>query len=308
MPMSLDLLFTFEWPLGMCSRSKLIAPAYADFGSSIVQDFLSTRTVRYVFSCGENRYFEREPYLHNGQFVRFISLGNVGGKERWWHCFDYNREEHSSPGPRKQQSISRPKSLMRCWFCLGNPEFRKHLVVHVGQHFYMALAKGGLIENHLVIVPIEHLPSTEPLSAELIDELCVLRRSLDALFKDDGLIGVYFCLCHIQSHHWHMQCVAIPQDRQILLKDVAASISDTMDLTLSDTRPNTPLYFSLETGSISLYSSIKSSTDYFPAQIGRQIMAKMLDVPNTDWRENNISDEEENVRAKRLKSRLVEYL
>jgi hypothetical protein len=66
-----------------------------------------------------------------------------------------------------------------CWFCLKSPEgnnenmsidnlffflkkFRsfskveKHLIIAVGDEAYVAMAKGGLVEDHLLIVAVEH--------------------------------------------------------------------------------------------------------------------------------------------------------
>lgn len=50
-----------------------------------------------------------------------------------------------------------------CWFCLASPEVEKHLVVSVGTYAYLALAKGGLVSEHLLILPITHFQSTPDL-------------------------------------------------------------------------------------------------------------------------------------------------
>lgn len=43
-----------------------------------------------------------------------------------------------------------------CWFCLSSPEVEKHLIVSVGEHSYLSLAKGGLSSYHLMVLPINH--------------------------------------------------------------------------------------------------------------------------------------------------------
>lgn len=50
-----------------------------------------------------------------------------------------------------------------CWFCLGSPDVEKHLVVSVGTQVYLALAKGGLTNDHCLILPIEHCPCSKEL-------------------------------------------------------------------------------------------------------------------------------------------------
>ena len=37
-----------------------------------------------------------------------------------------------------------------CWFCLGGDHVRKHMVVSVGQHCYLALARGGVNSQHVL--------------------------------------------------------------------------------------------------------------------------------------------------------------
>ena len=43
-----------------------------------------------------------------------------------------------------------------CWFCLGGEHVRKHMVVSVGHHCYVALARGGVNSQHILILPIQH--------------------------------------------------------------------------------------------------------------------------------------------------------
>lgn len=47
-----------------------------------------------------------------------------------------------------------------CWFCLSSPSVEKHLVISVGTHCYLALAKGPLNPYHVLILPIAHHQST----------------------------------------------------------------------------------------------------------------------------------------------------
>ena len=42
----------------------------------------------------------------------------------------------------------------KCWFCLSNPDVASHLIVTVLDDVYIALAKGGLNDGHLLVVPV----------------------------------------------------------------------------------------------------------------------------------------------------------
>ncbi|CAG5131123.1 unnamed protein product, partial [Candidula unifasciata] len=59
--------------------------------------------------------------------------------------------EYSDKKPRKEVQPAGP-----CWFCLGSPEVEKHLVVSVSDKVYLALAKGGLVADHVLILPVHH--------------------------------------------------------------------------------------------------------------------------------------------------------
>ena len=44
-----------------------------------------------------------------------------------------------------------------CWFCLGSPQVEIHLVVSLGESSYLALAKGALDYDHVLLLPQEHV-------------------------------------------------------------------------------------------------------------------------------------------------------
>jgi hypothetical protein len=66
-----------------------------------------------------------------------------------------------------------------CWFCLGSPSvkvqialvlhivahvvkcccFQTHLIISVSDHSYVALPKGGIVDYHVMISPIECVPN-----------------------------------------------------------------------------------------------------------------------------------------------------
>ena len=79
----------------------------------------------------------------------------------------YDCPHGHTAGPSKKQKGS------KCWFCLSNPDVASHLIVTVLDDVYVALAKGGLNEGHLLVVPVNlankvaHLASTRQL--ELVE-------------------------------------------------------------------------------------------------------------------------------------------
>lgn len=56
-----------------------------------------------------------------------------------------------------------------CWFCLTNQK-DVHLIASIQNECYLALDKGGLCPEHVLIVPVEHYPSTCALPASALAE------------------------------------------------------------------------------------------------------------------------------------------
>lgn len=93
--------------------------------------------------------------------------------------------------PKLSHQDVREQKIEGCWFCLSNPNTEKHLIVSVGKFMYLgkkkklphihltkkkkktstALAKGSLVNDHCLILPISHVTSWDALSAPALVEL-----------------------------------------------------------------------------------------------------------------------------------------
>lgn len=51
----------------------------------------------------------------------------------------------------------------QCWFCLSNPQVETHLIITVITETYLTLAKGGLVDGHLILVVVPHYSCTRQL-------------------------------------------------------------------------------------------------------------------------------------------------
>lgn len=80
-----------------------------------------------------------------------------------------------------------------------------HLIISVGENCYCALAKGPLVQDHVLILPIEHLPSTLSLPLECEMELSKLQDSLQMFFKNEGKEVVFFEWVSRRSTHANLQ-------------------------------------------------------------------------------------------------------
>ncbi|KAJ6654040.1 hypothetical protein lerEdw1_007549 [Lerista edwardsae] len=104
-----------------------------------------------------------------------------------------------------------PLPTAACWFCLASPEVEKHLVVSVGTHCYLALAKGGLSPDHVLILPVGHCQSMVELASEVVEEVEQYRSALQRFFRAQGKRCVAFER-NYRSQHLQLQVVPVPQD------------------------------------------------------------------------------------------------
>ncbi|XP_023062179.2 CWF19-like protein 1 isoform X3 [Piliocolobus tephrosceles] len=316
-------------------------------GSALVSSLAMGLKPRYHFAALEKTYYERLPYRNhivlqeNAQHAtRFIALANVGNPEKKKYLyafsivpmklmdaaelvkqppdvtenpyrksgqeasigkqipapveesacqffFDLNekqgrkrsstgRDSKSSPHPKQPRKPPQPPGP--CWFCLASPEVEKHLVVNIGTHCYLALAKGGLSDDHVLILPIGHYQSVVELSAEVVEEVEKYKATLRRFFKSRGKRCVVFER-NYKSHHLQLQIA----------------------------QPGTAyFYVELDTGE-KLFHRIKKN---FPLQFGREVLASeaILNIPGkSDWRQCQISKEDEETLARRFRKDFEPY-
>merc|ERR1719367_142356 len=133
---------------------------------------------------------------------------------------DKNRKRK---GEKNEQRAKRPppQPTGPCWFCLSSAEVEKHLVVSVGEHAYLALPKGPLNENHLLILPIAHHRCALELPEEVAEEI--------EMFKKNGLSAVFFER-NYKSHHMQLQVVGLPNRFEGAIKPSFMDIGCSMQI------------------------------------------------------------------------------
>ncbi len=88
-----------------------------------------------------------------------------------------------------------------CWFCLNNPNAAKELIVYIGSEFYVALDKGPINPHHLLLIPIDHHPSTNVLPLGARDEMDLLKRKIVERYEDQYDELVMFYEKHLRVTH-----------------------------------------------------------------------------------------------------------
>jgi hypothetical protein len=249
---NIDILLTFQWAKAIAEQKKLFVY------NSNIDRFVEASQPKYHFACGSStgKFYEMVPFQwESGNVTRFISLAKFGGTEKWIYAFNLNPSSLETPKnlsdnpftlAKEQKSnevakrgsefeeerlTKKPKSKIvapeDCFFCLSNPKLQSHMIVSIGEHAYLTIAKGPLtrptdlmkFSGHCLIIPIEHTPSLEPSSESesviktpLYNEILRYQASLIKLFASFNLGTIFFHINKSQSIHLHIQAFPIPTD------------------------------------------------------------------------------------------------
>uniref|UniRef100_A0A8C4ZG44 CWF19-like protein 1 n=1 Tax=Gadus morhua TaxID=8049 RepID=A0A8C4ZG44_GADMO len=191
-----------------------------------------------------------------------------------------------------------------CWFCLASPQVEKHLVISIGTHCYLALAKGGLTPFHVLVLPIGHYQSVVELASEVVEEMDKYKAALHKFYKSRGERCISFER-NYRSQHLQLQVVPVPLDKcatedikEAFMVQAGEQQMELMEIPEhTDLKqiapPGTPyFYVELDTGE-KLYYRIQK---HFPLQFGREVLASeaLLNIPaRADWKECKQTREEE---------------
>lgn len=240
-------------------------------------------------------------------------------------CFDFLNKGKCEKGPecRFAHSLSdegavrdtKPRSERRrvessCWFCLSSPDVESHLVISIGEGYYCALAKGPLVPNHVLVIPVEHCSSTLKMPVEAEAELGRYKDALAKYFEKQGKIAIYFEWVSQQSRHANLQAVPVPLSKASSVKKIFHLAAQRLGFEFSVVNPDgdanrarellrsecdsksSLFYVELPEGSVLLH--LVDSNEKFPAQFGREVLAGLLSMADrADWRNCKVSKEEE---------------
>lgn len=230
--------------------------------------------------------------------------GGGGGKGR--HDGENRHGDYHEKKPRKEVQPAGP-----CWFCLGSPEVEKHLVVSVSDKAYLALAKGGLVPDHVLILPVHHHQSLVSSPQDVVEQIEKYKSCLRKMFRSKEK-GVVFFERNFRTQHLQIQAVPIPQDSIVDIKDTFMSCAESENIELAEIPKHSDLkqivpdgapyfYVELPTGEKCLHRISK----HFPLQFGREAVCEpaILNMPErVDWRNCKVEKDEEKEMATKFKA------
>jgi diadenosine tetraphosphate (Ap4A) HIT family hydrolase len=220
----------------------------------------------------------------------------------------------ASKGQQQQLQFDRHKThhhpkvseRTECWFCLSTPSVERHLIVSIGMEAYLAIPKGAIVPDHILIIPIVHESSVMRLSDACIEEINKFKQALKKMFASQNKEIILFDrnIATIGATHTHLQIVPVPKTnathaREIFEQEGAKYnvkfevIQEDEDLhKVTDGRE----YFYAEVpdgkrGHVRLIHIVQEK-QYM--QFGRHAAAMVLEMPrHANWKYCVVSKEEE---------------
>ncbi|CAG9795733.1 unnamed protein product [Diatraea saccharalis] len=234
-----------------------------------------------------------------GKVVKF------SGNGQYFFNMDATDDDH---GKRKRKGGDNPERKRKefdpdtCWFCLSSPTVEKHLVISVGTHCYLALARGPLTPYHTLILPIAHHQALTRAPDEVIEEIKLFKKALTDFFNTMKM-DVVFYERNYHTTHMQIQVVPVPKECSLQILEVFQDEAGINSIQMEVLPPYTEInqvtlpgapYFHAElpTGE-QLYAKPKKN---FPLQFGRDVLSSppILNCDDkADWRQCLLSREEE---------------
>jgi len=246
-----------------------------------------------------------------------ITVTGSGDKQQFFYDMNAKMEEEGKGKKRKREGDSAPpKPSGPCWFCLSSAEVEKHLIVSVGTHCYLALPKGGLTEDHVLILPIGHHACLVDLPEEVDREVSKFKSALRKMYKNMGKAPVFFER-NYKTQHLQIQVVPVDKNKANTVKQVFLDNAAQLELDLNEIPSHVPLsqlavqgqaYFYAETPEREqLFGRIVKN---FPLQFGREVLAdtRLLDMQErVDWKSCTTSKEEETDATKQFRKLFSQF-
>ncbi|CAJ1941685.1 unnamed protein product [Sphenostylis stenocarpa] len=280
--------------------------------------FVSSGSCPHGEKCHFQHDIDAREQCRRGVCFDFLNKGKCerGPDCNFKHSLQDEGDRHSSRRPGSGRS-------KECWFCLSSPNVETHLIISIGENYYLALAKGPLVEDHALIIPVEHMPSTLSMSTESEIELSRFQNSLKSYCRSQEREVIFFEWASIRGTHANLQAIPIPSSKAVMVEKVfnlAAqklgfefvaktfdSISDGRKFLRTQIGGGSSLFYAQVSGGTILLHHVEEN-ERFPVQFGREVLAGLLNMAdNADWRNHKHNKDEEMKIVDDFKSRFQEY-
>jgi len=220
-------------------------------------------------------------------------------------------EDEESRAKRKPPVPTGP-----CWFCLKGSEVEKQLIVSVGEHTYLSLAKGGLVPHHLMVLPIHHYQTSLDLEKEANEELQAFKKALRQMFSSLDCACVFYER-NYRTSHMQLHAVPVPKERAGAVSAAFQDLGQAEGMELQELPPHASLSDAVGAGVPFLHIEPPGANPLlcrvrkgYNMRFDREVLAcsELLNVPDrVDWKQCQTSKEEEAALAKKLRDMFKKY-
>ncbi|KAF3794867.1 Zinc finger CCCH domain-containing protein 64 [Nymphaea thermarum] len=296
-------------------------------GKKVCFNFVSTGSCSRGEKCDFHHDVEAREQFFKGACFDFIIKGKCerGQECKFLHSLsDENQRhgDHAETGAKGGRLSSRSS---HCWFCLSSPNLESHLILSVGDAFYCALAKGPLVEDHVLLLPIEHVHNTLSVHEGAEVELLKFKSAIKAYLRSQGMALIVFEFISNPSRttHANLQVVPLPLSKASEVRQHFISAAKNLGFEFSVYMPTSEVdarqelrtqldrsssFFYLELAEGSILSHSIGDNEKFPVQFGREVLAGVLNQKDrADWRKCKLSKEEEIQMAEDFKKGFEEF-
>ncbi|CAN6457093.1 unnamed protein product [Victoria cruziana] len=195
----------------------------------------------------------------------------------------------------------------------------------VGDAFYCALAKGPLVQDHVLLIPIEHVHNTLSVYEDAEIELLKFKSAIKDYFQSQGmaLIVYEFMSNPGRTAHANLQVIPLPLSKASEVRQHFISAAKNLGFEFSVYKPTTAVdarqelrsqvegslgFFYVELAEGSILSHSIGDNERFPVQFGREVLAGVLNRKDrADWRNCKLNKEEEIQMAEDFKKGFEEF-
>ena len=277
--------------------------------------------------CGSSDHFIRECALvREEDEKRRDSHGTVPpgykckkcGGDHWIQLCPLVVAEDAERKKARESAVNGEEKSAGCWFCLATDNVAMHLIVAVGDECYVALAKGPLLRDHLLILPIAHVQAATEMNEAQGKEVNRFRDALTQYYSSQSLTPLFYerNIPTRAGQHFHLQCVPLTEQQQAsaltMLQSEAAALNIQLDIlpasaSLREAVGDEPYVTFEVAGQTLLHRVVKGRVPgLFDWQ--RNVVAKLLGVPEKgDWKRCKQSVEEETEMVDSIKEKFKQY-
>ncbi|KAI6223689.1 CWF19-like protein 1-like protein [Aphelenchoides fujianensis] len=236
--------------------------------------------------------------------------------------------DHGGP-PAKKKFEQMPAD--NCWFCLANNTAERHLVVAVGSSVYMALPKGGLSDEHVLLLSVNHVQSLVTASAQVREEVVKYKDAFTLLCANQNMAVVCWER-NYKTSHLTFEMIGCPQEKTGALRAAFLQTGDKYGLEFTFVKEEENVWDLVNEGNAYFYCecnarrlppvhpldgrlsvALRSRSEFFPLDQWTDCLQvisgeQILNCPDkSNWRSCVLSKEDETKVATSLKQRFKPF-